>query len=154
MTTIDLKQEVPYVECRFGDKTFRVYANDENIKSLSQLVTVYQDFQKKADAIDKKGKDGKIDSSNYESTIDDLLAGIKNDFASVMDRVLGSNGIGEKIWEFKHGSTEYLIFTLAEIQAALKKEQKKYAYNRDQKIEQIYPAKKPKKITHLKTTRR
>lgn len=144
---IDLGESTPFVECKFKDKTYRVYANDKNIMQIEKLVAFYRAHVDKLNELDKRDtaalngdKSVKpIDSEEFREIGKQLIDETKAAIFDVFDDLLQEPGIGEAIWKSKKGSTEYLVFTLGQIQSELRAVQGKYEHDKEKALEKAYP---------------
>ena len=93
---IDLGESTPFVECKFKDKTYRVYANDKNIMQIEKLVAFYRSHVDKLNDLDKRDtaalngdKDVKpIDSEEFREIGKQLIDETKAAIFDVFDDLL------------------------------------------------------------------
>lgn len=144
---IDLNESTPYVECKLGTKVYHIYANDKNIKQIEKLVAFYREQMQQIDELDKRDekaqagdKDVKpIDKEEFIEISNKLIEDTRQAIFDVYDNLFDEAGIGSHIWSLKHESTEYLMFTLGDIQKQLRAEQNKYEHNKREALKKAYP---------------
>lgn len=141
---IDLNSETPHVGVKIGEKVYQIYANDKTDSLIDQVVGHYFEQADKLETLRSKLEDAengktKITEKDITDFSDDVIKSLRKKLTTLFDELLGEKGIGQKIWESKHGSTELLMTDLRTIQDALKHEKSVYEKRRQQMLKDKYP---------------
>lgn len=144
---IDLNEKAPHVDVKLGNKTYQVFANDKNTQVLDDFVSLYTGYQGKATELAKRfeaTEDGSDDvkplsPEEYKQFATELANDLKETVTKSFDKLLGEDGVGERLWKLQNESTEHLEQLLGQIQDALTGEQKKYEQKKADQFKQAYP---------------
>lgn len=144
---IDLNEKAPHVDVKLDNKTYHIFANDKNRQVIDDFVTFYAGYQGKATDLAKRyeaARDGKDDAKpltaeEYQQFATGLANGLKETVTKAFDKLLGEDGVGERLWEAQNESTEYLQYLISQIQDALTGEQKKFEQKKAEQFKQAYP---------------
>lgn len=136
MTVLNLNTSVPKIDVQLDGKTYTVYANDENIRVASSIAIQSTNVQAKLTEL--------AQGHPNEDEIAKLLGELKTTLVDALDQLL-EPGAGEKIWKQTHGSSEAVARAIGQIQEALKREREKQARSEQAKLNDAFPAARPKK---------
>ncbi|EJE97695.1 hypothetical protein [Liquorilactobacillus mali] len=141
---INLSEETPHVGVRIDKKVYQIYANDKTESLIDQVVGHYFEQADKLEKLRSKLEDAengkaKITEKDITDFSDDIIKSLREKLTTLFDKLLDEKGIGQKLWESKHGSTELLMTDLTTIQNALKHEKSEYEKKRQQMLKEKYP---------------
>ena len=139
MAVLNLASTVPFIDVQLGDKQYKVYANDDNIRIASQIVGMSNDFQRQVADLEDSGRE------DIEPKVTKMMSELKNALTEALDQLLEEEGVGEKLWTASHGSSEAVARAIGQIQEALKREREKQAKDEQNKLNELFPAAKPKR---------
>ncbi|MFT9051814.1 hypothetical protein [Liquorilactobacillus nagelii] len=141
---IDLNSEAPHVGVKIGEKVYQIYANDKTEGLIDQVIGHYFEQADKLEQLRSKLENSengetKITEKDITNFSDDIISSLRLKLTTLFDGLLGETGVGKKLWESKHGSTELLMTDLKTIQDALKNEKFAYEKRRQQMLKDKYP---------------
>lgn len=144
------KNETPHIGVRIEDKVYQIYANDKTNVLIDGVVGNYFEQADKLDQLKKKIEDAengktKIVKKDITDFSDDIVKNLREELIKLFDELLNEPGVGKRLWEAKHGSTDLLMTDLQTIQEALRNEKSAYQKRREQLLKEKYPIKNVKK---------
>lgn len=150
---LDLGDQVPKLPVKLGSKTYEISASDENIQVIDKIMELYVDMNNQINEMQDELDQGTVKSGDYRRFSNNLMTSIREQVIKIFDELLTEPGIGQKLWELKGHSTEYLLESLKQIQSSLTAIKQRYSYQKNEEIKQIYktyPSAKAKPIRHKK----
>lgn len=147
---IDLNNEAPHVGVRIGEKVYQIYANDKTEALIEKVVGHYFEQADQLENLRSKienaanGKD-KIVEKDITDFSNKIIKELREKLIPMFDELLDEKGVGEKLWESKHGSTDLLMSDLETIQDALRNEKSGYEKRRKQMLKDKYPVRNLKR---------
>lgn len=119
INTIELNNEAPHVNIKFGDKTYTIYNNDKNREVAMHLV---MDFANSYKIIESPATEDKVTAdkvADQRKFVDGLIHDIRDSAINALDELLGDKGIGLCIYNYKHKDTYALVEIIQQINEAL-----------------------------------
>lgn len=147
---IDLNNEAPHIGVRIGEKVYQIYANDKTEALIEKVVGYYFEQADQLENLRSKlenatnGK-GKIVEKDITDFSNKIIKELREKLIAMFDELLDEKGVGKKLWESKHGSTDLLMSDLQTIQDALRNEKSGYEKRRQQMLKDKYPVKNLKR---------
>lgn len=152
---IDLNNETPHIGVRINDKVYQIYANDKTEALIDKVVGHYFEQADQLDALRKKledaaNGDGKVSEKDIADFSNKIIKELREKLIGLFDELLDEKGIGKKLWESKHGSTELLMSDLQTIQDALRNEKAGYEKRRQKMLKDKYPVRNLKRYQNTR----